>query len=530
MIAAILRAQLLSMRLRAGGKRAGALFSAITGLIFYGFWAFLAWGAEKFFSMPENQPYFLDGLSSGLLFVMLYWQFAPVISASFGASLDLKKLLAYPIPIDTLFTVEVILRITTCAEMLLLVIGAAIGLLVNPLSKGAAPVFIVGGALLFSLTNILLSAGNRNLLERLFLKSRLKEVLFLAMVLFAVLPQLLIGLNVKKAALLHFVPSQIAWPWASIAHYMLRDNTMPAVGIAIVYFVAAYLYSRWQFHRSLRYDGAPAKRDDRPVDPASFSERFFAFPGHLLPDPIGAICEKELRTLARVPRFRLVYAMSCFFGIVLYLPQMRKPNHDSFFQQNSLPLMALYGLLMLGQITYWNCFGFDRSAVQGYFSWPIKFRDVLIGKNLTTAFLLIPQVVLVSVFAYAFHLPISPGKVVEAVAVVLIAALYWVAVGNITSVRLPRAMDPDKMNQMSNKMQALSIWSAPFLLLPEILAYWARAVFHNEFIFAGLLLVAGIIGAIVYYVGLDSAVSTANERREKLIVTLSQGQGPLSTT
>ena len=37
MIAAILKAQLLSMRLRKGrAARGGAVFSAITGLIFYG--------------------------------------------------------------------------------------------------------------------------------------------------------------------------------------------------------------------------------------------------------------------------------------------------------------------------------------------------------------------------------------------------------------------------------------------------------------------------------------------------------------
>jgi hypothetical protein len=46
MIFAILRAQFLSMRLRAGGRRSGAVFSAITGLVFYGFWGFLAFGAS----------------------------------------------------------------------------------------------------------------------------------------------------------------------------------------------------------------------------------------------------------------------------------------------------------------------------------------------------------------------------------------------------------------------------------------------------------------------------------------------------
>ena len=53
-----------------------------------------------------------------------------------------------------------------------------------------------------------------------------------------------------------------------------------------------------------------------------------------------------------------------------------------------------------------------------------------------------------------------------------ITSLYWLGMGNICSVRIPRALDPDKMNQMSNKMQALTILAAPVLLLPLVLAYW----------------------------------------------------------
>src|SRR5579859_7050613 len=106
MIAAILRAQLLSMRIRSG-RRGSAVLGLITGGIFYGFWAFFAWTLMLFFSLEDQTPLFVPGLCWALMFVTLYWQLAPVISASFGASLDLKKLLAYPIPHNKLFLVEV---------------------------------------------------------------------------------------------------------------------------------------------------------------------------------------------------------------------------------------------------------------------------------------------------------------------------------------------------------------------------------------------------------------------------------------
>src|ERR1700733_4859820 len=110
MISAILRAQLLSMRLRVGTRRGGTVFSALTGLGFYGVWAFLSLGAMLYFADPGDASFFLPVLSTGLFFVMLYWQLAPVISAGFGASLDLSKLLIYPIPRRRLFAVEGLLR------------------------------------------------------------------------------------------------------------------------------------------------------------------------------------------------------------------------------------------------------------------------------------------------------------------------------------------------------------------------------------------------------------------------------------
>jgi hypothetical protein len=76
----------------------------------------------------------------------------------------------------------------------------------------------------------------------------------------------------------------------------------------------------------------------------------------------------------------------------------------------------------------------------------------------------------------------------------------------------------------------LSIWSAPVLLLPIGLAYWARAVFQNELVFDGMLLMAAIIGGIFYKVGLDSAVSAAENRRESILLELSRSDGPLSIT
>src|SRR4051812_6506051 len=112
MIAAIIRAQLLSMRsFRLGSSRRGAAVSIVTGLIWYGFWTMISVAAFEYTSGNDEQIAVHMNLPIGFLLIMVYWQLAPMISASLGASLDLKKLLVYPIPRDKLFLVEVLLRV-----------------------------------------------------------------------------------------------------------------------------------------------------------------------------------------------------------------------------------------------------------------------------------------------------------------------------------------------------------------------------------------------------------------------------------
>lgn len=523
------------MRLRTGTRRSGAVFSAITGLVFYGFWTVLASSAAGWFANPDHAANFMPVLSSGLAFVMLYWQIAPVISAGFGASLDLRKLLAYPIPHGRMFTVEILLRITNCAEMLILIAGASIGLLRNPLYGFRASPFILGGALIFTATNILLAAGARYMLERLFLRTRLREAMLVLLVVAGVAPQVLMFMDVRRAALVRFAPSQIFWLWGAVAGLMLREGftftkTLLSGGVAMLYLAAAYAFGHWQFERNIRYDAAGLKKPESDARIRGIAEVFFRLPARLLPDPLAALVEKELRTFARIPRFRMAYAMSCIFGIVVFLPVLRNPPPDSFFIRNALPLMALYGLLMLGPITYWNALGFDRSAAQGYFCWPVRFRDALMAKNIAVALLLIPQSLMIAVVSRTARLPASAGKLCETIIVILIASLYWFSMGNICSVRIPRPMDPEKMNQMANKLQALSIWTAPVLLLPIGLAYWARAVFANDLVFAAMLLLAAVIGGVFYKIGLDSAARVASRRREAILLQLSRSEGPLSVT
>src|SRR5215469_9543172 len=125
MIRAILRAQLLSMRI--GRSRGWVRF--IPYSIWYLFWT----GASifAFILMRYLEEPALKYLPLAFLGICLYWQLMPILSASMGAGLDLRKLLVYPVPHERLYLIEVLLRLTTAFEMLLALLGILGGFLFN---------------------------------------------------------------------------------------------------------------------------------------------------------------------------------------------------------------------------------------------------------------------------------------------------------------------------------------------------------------------------------------------------------------
>jgi len=123
MIAAILRAQFLSMRM---GSR-GRVFGVITGLLWYGLWVVAGCAAFRGVSGASAER-LRTLLPFGALAVCAYWQAMPILSASMGSGLDMRKLMVYPVPHAKLFQVEVLLRLTTGVEMLMVLVGTVAGL------------------------------------------------------------------------------------------------------------------------------------------------------------------------------------------------------------------------------------------------------------------------------------------------------------------------------------------------------------------------------------------------------------------
>jgi ABC-2 type transport system permease protein len=536
-IRAVLRAQWLSMRIFRWGSRRGAVFPVIVAVAWYGFWTFLAIAAEELTAAPGLRPQIVKWLPVGLLAVFAYWQLAPLASASMGASLDLRKLLVYPAPRRSLFLVEILLRVTTCAELLLVLAGAAAGLLRNPAfgAWSSLPRVLIT-MVLFAAFNLMLAAGLRNLIERLLNRKGIREAVALLLMLLGVLPRLLIVTGVGNRRLEHIFPaaSNSFWPWAAAVHFMLGSpaGASPlAVATLGAWTVASYVFGRWQFARSLRYDFQEAQATVASAKDRPFAERLYRLPALILPDPLSAIVEKELRSLVRTPRFRLVFVMGFSFGLIVWLPMMLRGRAEhSAISGNFLAVVSLYALFLLAQVTYGNAFGFDRSAAQIYFAAPVPISRALAGKNIAAAIFIFLEISAVAAACTLLRLGISAGQILEAFVVAAIAALYLLAVGNLSSVNYPHPMRTHRVSGGSGarRAQGLLFLLYPIALVPVFLAFLARYAFDSQSIFYAALALAGALGAAIYWMAMESAVATARNQRETILAELSGGEDPLA--
>src|SRR5262249_34335313 len=145
----------------------------------------------------------------------------PLLMAASGASLDLRKLLAYPIPANQFFTLEVVLRATAALEMLIVMAGLTVGLILNP----HFPIWGILAAAAFTAFNLLLAAGVRDVIERLFARKGVREVAFFLMIILVAVPQTLVRVRTERLPgqgfrILSGATTWAGWPWTAAGQFM----------------------------------------------------------------------------------------------------------------------------------------------------------------------------------------------------------------------------------------------------------------------------------------------------------------------
>jgi ABC-2 type transport system permease protein len=383
---------------------------------------------------------------------------------------------------------------------------------------------------------MILSAGLRDLLMRLLSRRGIRELVVIGFVMISALPQLVFTMLPKEKlqALERSVSGlpalALPMPWNVTGRLATGFGQWTDALAMLAWLGLAAWFGYGQFLRNLRWDAGQARSDERAAQKlvrTGLWDRLLSLPSRILPDPWGVLVEKEIRFLSRAPRFRLVFFMGFTFGLAIWLPLMMGGRKSGgFFTENFLVVLSLYAALLMGEVLFWNLFGFDRQAAQAYFAMPVPLRRVVLAKNLTALIMLLLEIAMVGLVVFALRLPITLEKVAESAAITLLFSLFLFSAGNLASMKYPRAVDPAQTwrNNSSAKVQGLLMLVYPALLAPIGLSYLARFAFDSQLAFYLVWAANLLVAAMAYGVSLDSAMEVAEREKERIVQTLSSGE------
>lgn len=424
--------------------------------------------------------------------------------------------------------------------MILLLLGLWIGLLTGGTSH---PGLMTAGIVLFALFNILFSAGIRNMVERIFQRRILREIVLISMVTLTVLPQMLAFSEKARDLARRAIANETEAPYwlfpsGLAAHIGLGRASAGDWALLLLMLVAAAFFGYLLFRSSCRLTSASTAGEQAPPmrglrKDLTWLQRLARLPSRAFPDPLGALMEKEIKYLWRSPRFRLPFFMGFTFGVLAWVPIMLRVQGPvgEWMQQSAVSFITLYALLLLGPVMFLNRFGFDRGATRFYFWMPIQFEQLLLSKNLATAVYGFFELALVSAICWAVGLPVGPPQIVEGFVVTSVALLYLLMVGNHMSVRFPVPSNPDRVSRAGAShglRAAVQFLFFPLSLTPILFAFLWRFALDSPSGFFWMMIAAGVLGAMLYVATFLSAAGYGQRNRETLIGYLSMGEGPMA--
>jgi hypothetical protein len=244
----------------------------------------------------------------------------------------------------------------------------------------------------------------------------------------------------------------------------------------------------------------------------------------LLSPPVAAIVRKEFRYLTRngfaylslllPPILIMIFSMN-FSG---KHPAVggRGVSAEMFF-----PGMMAYLILILMAPAY-NCFAFEGRGIQTYFTAPLFFRDVFLGKNLILVSVLLLEITLsLSMLAWRVGLP-SAHMLVATCAAIVFTIAGQLTIANWSSLHFPRKMEFGQMRGQRQSGMAVLVAFGSQILMGGISAAilftgnltGSRWLPAEAFAFLAAAAVGG------YFASLDALSHLAEKKKEVLIEAL----------
>ncbi len=469
--------------------------------------------------------------------IFLFWQGFPIFTAGFGAGFEFRTLLRFPLSLRAFYVIGLAYGLADFAAvasicwLIAVSFGAA---LANP---GVLPDMLLI-SFLFLLMNITLERLVGSWVERMLARRRSREIFFALFILFAVSVQFLNPLLqrygrsaqpwVKQVLpyLVIFPPSLAGKAISGAVLNHFTDTLLGVAGIcayALLFSVLLWMRFAVQYRgEELSETAAPARTVVRPV--SRTSEQSDAL--RLLTPQVAAVLRKEFRYLTRNSFAFFLLIMPPVF-VLLFTTQFagrhptatKHPVSTEFF----FPGMMAYLLLILMAPAY-NSFAYDGKGIQTFFTSPVSFRQVFLGKNLLQVAMLAFELTLsMAAFSYLVGLPSLP-VLAATLAAIIFNVSGQLAIANWSSLTFPRKLNFGQMRGQRQSGMAVLVSFGTQILLGGIsapilfMSRWTGDKWLPAEVFA-FLAAAAIAG---YSSSLNPLAVLAEKKKESLIDALSR--------
>ena len=467
--------------------------------------------------------------------IFLWWQIIPAFIAGFGANFEFGSLLRFPLSLRTFYIISLAYGLANFVPIAgtLWLIAFAVG------ATSARPALmpaLLPVCAIFFISNVTFERLLASWLDRILARRRSREIFQGIVILLAISLQFIspvlnrYGKTVAPSFLrvlpylTPFPPSMAGRAIAAATRQQIGEFSFGIAGLLLfALFVSALLWLRLR----KQYRGEELSETAAPARPRLNSKgKGIAAPEIRWPvsPQVVAVLRKEFRYLTR-NSFAAVTLLSPPLFIFLISLQLggRHPlptqiGSATFF----FPGMLAYLLLVLLAPAY-NSFGYEQKGIQIFFLAPIRFRDVLLAKNLLLILVVLFEISLsIGVLAVRSGLPPTP-MLAATLAAVIFNIAGQLSIANWSSVSFPRKLN---FGQAAGQRQSgmvvwimfgtqLALGGASAVVL--LLGHWTGSPWLPMGIFS-ILCAAAIAG---YFASLDTLSIIAEQKKESLIDAIS---------
>jgi hypothetical protein len=533
-LVAWLRWRILRNNLRKKSRRLDLLGLIISGLFSA---IFVAGVTVAFFLgtrslLEKHQEQYL-----GLLFLALlvWWQLFPILLAGFAPQFSFRSLLRFPLNFSTFYTIGMAYGLADSAALAAMIWMMAMVMATLVAQPAATPVVLLV-SIIFAALNVTSERLLGAWVEKLLAKRKSREFFFALFILAMVCLQFLNPLMQKYGRnIIHVVQGWLPYLWVlpssfagdAIARFSQQQWAAALIKLAglclyLLVFSALLWRRYWQlyFGEELSETAAPARRQKRLAASREGGSDSLSF----LHPQVLAVFRKEIRYLKRNTFlfFGLIFppAMVLFFSVQfagVHATAFKKGiTPDLFF-----PGMMAYLVLILIAPSY-NCFAYEGKGIQTYFTSPVRFREVLIAKNLVTIVILFAEITFcVALVGWRVGLPSIP-VLFASLAGIVFSILGQLTIANWSSLSFPRKIEFGKMQGQRNSGMSVLVLFAVQLVFGGVSAAilfsgrWTGNPWLPAQVFA-VLAVAALGG---YFSSLNSFTDLAEAKKETLIDAL----------